>query len=62
MQAAKERSGKAPPAGDNRRKDVDPEKKRRTVKPVEGAQTGSEGLGYLTDGDRPSKDVKAWKE
>ena len=52
MQAAKEgKSGPPPPAGHNRRKNADPEEERRPVKPVEGAQTGSEGLGYLKDAD-----------
>jgi len=53
----KERGGKQPPAGDNRRSNADPEKKRRIAKPVEGAQTGSEGLGYLEKpGESPGED------
>jgi hypothetical protein len=52
MQATKEgKSARIPPAGHNRRKNADPEEERRPVKPVEGAQTGSEGLGYLKDAD-----------
>jgi hypothetical protein len=43
----KEHGGKPPPAGDDRQSNADPETKRRTVKPVEGTQTGSGGLGYL---------------
>jgi hypothetical protein len=47
MQAAKEgKGGKTPAAGDNRRRNAGPEKKR-AIEPVEGAQTGSQGLGYL---------------
>jgi hypothetical protein len=52
MQAGKERrGGKAPPAEDNRRSNVDPAKKRRKIEPAEGSQTGSEGLGYLKEPD-----------
>jgi hypothetical protein len=48
MQATKEgKSGKTPPAGHDRRKNTDPEEARLPAKPVEGAQTGSEGLGHL---------------
>jgi hypothetical protein len=47
MQATNEgKSGKTPPAGGDRRRNAGPEKKR-AIEPVEGAQTGSEGLGYL---------------
>jgi hypothetical protein len=49
------KSGKAPPTGHNRRNNAEPEKTRENVKPVEGAQTGSEGLGYLK---KPAEDAK----
>jgi len=52
MQAAKGKTGRTPPAGHNRRKNTDPEETRDPVKPVEGAQTGSQGLGYLKDAGR----------
>jgi hypothetical protein len=55
MQAAKEgKSGKTPPAVDNRRRNAGPQKKR-AIEPVEGAQTGSGGLGYL---EKPAKDTR----
>ena len=48
MQAAGEKpERRPPPAGDNRRSNADRKKKVRQIEPVEGAQTGSEGLGYL---------------
>jgi hypothetical protein len=53
MQAAKEgKGGKIPLAGHTRQKNKDPEEKRRATRPVEGAQTGSQGLGYLKDTDK----------
>jgi hypothetical protein len=53
MQASKEGTPrKTPPAGHNRRKNADPEQERRPVKPVESAQTGSQGLGYLKGTDK----------
>jgi hypothetical protein len=59
MQAGKERrGGNAPPAGDNRRSNVDPAKKRRKIEPVEGSQTGSEGLGYLEEPDNAKDNEK----
>ncbi|MBN9074631.1 MAG: hypothetical protein BGN87_21810 [Rhizobiales bacterium 65-79] len=40
------------PTGDNRRRNAGPHKKR-AIGPVEGAQTGPEGLGYL---EKPAED------
>jgi hypothetical protein len=52
MQAAKEKpERRSPPAGDNRRSNADRQKKARKIEPVEGPQTGSEGLGYLKEPD-----------
>ncbi|MDN5927546.1 MAG: hypothetical protein L0I29_10765 [Hyphomicrobiales bacterium] len=53
MQATKEeKSGKAPPAGHNRRQNTERQRDRRSVEPIEGARTGSQGLGYLKDTDK----------
>jgi hypothetical protein len=49
------KSGKTPLVGDNRRKNAEPEKRAEADKPDEGAQTGSEGLGYLK---KPADDAK----
>jgi hypothetical protein len=50
MQAAKEKpERRSPPAGDDRRSNADRKKKPRKIEPVEGSQTGSEGLGYLKE-------------
>jgi hypothetical protein len=56
MQAAKDRAGhRSPSEGRDRKSNADPARKRRTIEPVEGAQTGSEGLGYL---EKPADDAK----
>jgi hypothetical protein len=55
MQAAKDRAGhKSLSEGRDRQSNADPARKRRKIEPVEGAQTGSEGLGYL---EKPAKDT-----
>ena len=52
MQVTKGKAAENPPAAHDRCKNADPEKARDPVEPVEGVQTGSQGLGYLKDAGR----------
>ncbi|MBN9069378.1 MAG: hypothetical protein J0H60_23795, partial [Rhizobiales bacterium] len=62
MQATKEKlERRTPPAGDDRRSNADRKKKPRKIEPVEGSQTGSEGLGYLKEpGVKPGSTVETF--